>query len=196
MLLFVMSAVTHPEHRAFSLIEVAIVLAIVGLVIGGIWVAATRVRQASTVVDAATIVTHLVTGAQRLFTPDTYPTSYGAETSITSTSFNAGLAPGATLSSDNTTILAPSNLKLRIVQACWDTSSPSQNCPQLGIKVMPGLSAQACNELLRKVASNKSLLYAQVQTASNTAYQLFYNGMTPNCPADYSTLIMWFKAYP
>lgn len=35
----------QPTHEAFSLVETAIVLAIVGVVIGGIWVAASAVRQ-------------------------------------------------------------------------------------------------------------------------------------------------------
>lgn len=59
---------TKKSQRGFSLIEAAIVLAIVGLVIGGIWVAAAAVMDKLKLNDAIKGINFTVSKTQNLFT--------------------------------------------------------------------------------------------------------------------------------
>jgi len=78
------------RKRAFSLIEAAIVLGIVGLVIGGIWVAAARVNKSLKFSRTQQDILQIVEGVRGLYRHTPLPTSW---TDITSVVINAGLAP-------------------------------------------------------------------------------------------------------
>ena len=74
-----MEAVTHKTRRGFSLIEAAIVLAVVGAVIGGIWSAASAVREnqkQSATEEMIILAVNKMRNILKNVHDDTYPDSY------------------------------------------------------------------------------------------------------------------------
>lgn len=55
------------EEEGFNLVEAAIVLGVVGLVIGGIWVAASAVTEAQRLSNAITQISQIVSNTKNLF---------------------------------------------------------------------------------------------------------------------------------
>lgn len=77
----------HPRtRRGFNLVEAAIVLGVVGLVIGGIWVAAASVTRNMRIKETLEIVLTSETATSRIFKGLPFPTS---ETEITQTLISA-----------------------------------------------------------------------------------------------------------
>lgn len=85
--------------RAFSLIEAAIVLAVVGLVIGGIWVAASAVSFSRNVTaltsDIATIAQNIRSKGNGTFWVGPMVSSGSTTTYLQNTIFSMKLAPGS-----------------------------------------------------------------------------------------------------
>jgi hypothetical protein len=76
--------------KAFSLIEAAIVLGIVGLVIGGIWIAAETVSTNNKVNISSTYSHKIVHDLLRLYKGQEFPTSF---TDLTPTLISANIIP-------------------------------------------------------------------------------------------------------
>ncbi len=68
-----MSSSRLQATRGFNLVEAAIVLGVVGLVIGGIWVAAVSVQQNMKLNQAVTGTLTVVQNARRIFPPELAP---------------------------------------------------------------------------------------------------------------------------
>lgn len=85
-------------HRGFSLIEAAIVLGVVGLIIGGIWVAASTVQENLRVKRTVEGVLHIASRGQ-----ESIPISIGvtAWTDITSSALNMGMIPNDWINGNN-----------------------------------------------------------------------------------------------
>lgn len=81
---------TKKSQRGFNLIEAAIVLGIVGLVIGGIWVAASAVQENMRKSDASKGMIQIVQNVRNLYYGQT-PTATG---DITADLVNANAIPG------------------------------------------------------------------------------------------------------
>lgn len=83
--------------RAFSLIEATIVLGVVALVMGALWVAASKTQERLSINRTATAITQLAAGAQRLFKLSDYPTAAYTGSSgylvMSPTAVAAGLVP-------------------------------------------------------------------------------------------------------
>ena len=77
--------------RAFSLIEAAIVLGVVGLVIGGIWVGAAAISERHQITRQSTAILQIVAGARQLFPAENYPSVDHTFTWTTPAMVSAGL---------------------------------------------------------------------------------------------------------
>lgn len=77
----------------FSLIESAIVLAIIGLVIGGIWVAASSVHHNQRTARISAAVVSMVQAIRTNVPLANYPVGSNQETNITAYAINSGIAP-------------------------------------------------------------------------------------------------------
>lgn len=96
------------SRKGFSLIETAIVLGIVGLIIGGIWIAASAVNQNLQKSEVTKTTLAMVKGVQNLFDGQTV----SANASITTSMINAGVVPASWVktAADNTqTAVSPWN---------------------------------------------------------------------------------------
>ena len=70
----------HQNRRGFSLIESAIVLAVVGLVIGGIWVAANSINRKLRINEASNGILSVIEKARSLY--KNMPQEYSAESAL------------------------------------------------------------------------------------------------------------------
>lgn len=97
------------KAEAFTLIEAAIVLGVVGLIIGGIWVAANAVQQRMHVNVAANAITTMITGIHQKVPLATYATvAYNGTvgyTTLDRTVIALGLVPP-------NLVISPSNFQL------------------------------------------------------------------------------------
>lgn len=85
------SLIANKGRRGFNLIEAAIVLGVVGLVVGGIWVAAAAVTTSRNVTETAQGLLRVCTKSTQLFDSRSAPS--GPDTVITSSALAAGVFP-------------------------------------------------------------------------------------------------------
>ena len=83
-------AVTAHKKKGLNLIESAIVLGVVGLIIGGIWVAANAVSESQKNNILATGIVKIIDGTTALFEKQ----DFSVNTSVTSTLISANVIPG------------------------------------------------------------------------------------------------------
>lgn len=70
------------KQRGFSLVEAAIVLAVVGLVLGGIWVAASAINDKLKVNRLTEIILNIDSETRKLFPPQLWPSESSGYTNI------------------------------------------------------------------------------------------------------------------
>lgn len=187
--------------RGFNLVEAAIVLGIVGLVIGGIWIAAAHMHSNMRINDTAQGVFQTINNARALLPYSTYPTVVNDIVYIGPT-LNAAKAYPAGYRADANMAISPYGVRIEAHQACFSY------CPILGVTVRgvgdtaykSTLTASDCIQLARRIAGlardKADLVYIQVGTESNPTYQMLGAPIDPNavdCPANFATLVFWFR---
>jgi type II secretory pathway pseudopilin PulG len=187
----------------FNLIESAIVLGIIGLVIGGIWYAAAAVIQNQRVNDTATSILQIANNARRLFPISSYPTVSGTDIAVTSTAFAAGAIPGDFKYVSGAYATSPMGAQIGVYTSCWS------RCPMLGL-IMRGpyspaipstMTTSDCVQIIRRFAGlekdNKSnLFYVQVAVQGNAGFLFLFPPFDPalvNCPANTTDIAFWFN---
>lgn len=197
-----------PARSGFSLVEMGIVLGVVGLVIGGIWLAGSAYLSAHKVNETASGITDMLSNVYGFFPPEIYPKVQTASIDVTSTSHKAGLVPPS-FSYDGGVLRSPLGNSIRVFLACWKGGG----CPKSGDAMIaiqwagpastwkPGtLSSKDCNNLIAKLAGmlnkDEDFIYFQIMTASNSGYQFLYrpvNINTIDCPSNYSGVTLWYR---
>jgi hypothetical protein len=81
----------HNHKRGFNLIEAAIILGVVGLVIGGIWVGAAKVKESLAINEMAGAFPLICSNAASLF--PLYGVTIDSTEDITNTAISAGVFP-------------------------------------------------------------------------------------------------------
>lgn len=120
-------------RKGFSLIEAAIVLGIVGLVIGGIWVAASAVQTNLRESTASQGVLQIVNNVRNLY----YGQSLTATATITSDLVSAGAIPGDLLQGTNARNPWNGSITVAIAGASFDQFTvafpavPRDSCVEL-----------------------------------------------------------------
>lgn len=94
---------TRPEEGGFNLIESAVILAVIGLVVGGIWVAASALSQSRKKAELQSAIPLMVDGTRALFTNQMWPTNPAGQTDITATLIASGKIPGSLLKNGSLT---------------------------------------------------------------------------------------------
>ena len=186
------------KRRGFSLIEAAIVLGVVGLVIGGIWYAATSVLQNQRINNTADGILQIASGARRLFSYSDYPTVSGTSVFATQTAAAAGIFPGDFRYLPSGYAATPMGASFYVDLGC------SSVCPMLkiGIRVQNSssiITPSDCIQLIRRFAGlakdNSDFLYIQRGTTSGPI-MYFYPPIDPalvTCPTDTTYIQFWFK---
>lgn len=208
----------HRSSHAFSLIEAAIVLAIVGLVIGGIWVAASAVsftRNISSVSsDLATIAQNIRSKGNSTFWVGPVVSSGSTTTYFQTTLYNMKLAPSSwVLDSTQTYIVDPylggfldiqtgngTNDSVRfILEYMSDTSGsvafPRSTC----IALVTSLMQKFRSNLPKRTTSpysNVMIVYGLSGSTTQRSFDTSYDFATlsATCPAD-PFMISLFVSY-
>lgn len=192
-----------PSKRCgFSLIESAIVLAVVAAVIGGIWVAAAQVAQYHRINEAASAIIRIVAAARALYPPANYP-NMSTTTYVTASAYNAGIFPkNFTYNASPMNVLTSAGFPMNLGLGCWSI------CPMIQVVFYGAgsatysspLTTSDCILLIRRFATlarnTSEFLYIQESTPTNSAYQFYtapINGGSVSCPDDLNTLSFWFR---
>ncbi len=185
---------TRKNHkRGFNLIEAAIVLGVVGLVIGGIWVAAASVNRRFKISRLSSDMFAIVQATHRLVPYANYPTSWGND-NITSFARNAGIiSPDYSITGQySPEAHAPSGVTITLELECNST------CPSLQLTVYAGnnFDRSDCINLLQSVVrpENKKLIVAAVETGYN--YNYYSPGDDPagmDCPSNFNQIYFRYE---
>ncbi len=190
------------SRSAFSLIESAIILGILGLVIGGIWLAAAQVREQNRVTTVANAIL-FAAQSRGLYPRESYPTTPSTGVNVTQTSVRAGLLPGAQLIASNQEALLPVGVSLRTALSCYS------NCPVFNVTMngpsIPSkqsrVSGAECKQIIRRFAglakNGTDMIYVQISVDGNSNHQFLYppiNGATVDCPDNFDYVVFWFRA--
>lgn len=188
-------------HQGFNLIEAAVVLSVVGLVIGSIWVAAATVTREQRITETALGIIYTVEQSKRLLPIYSYPTVNGQNTYIGNTIHAAGTYPSGWQRNGGQSV-SPLGVNIEVLQGCW-----VPECPTLGVIVRgPGdslykstLTAIECTKLIRQtlnyIQKRQDFRYFQIQQPSAPTNQAFYPPISPDtisCPDNFSRVIFWF----
>lgn len=94
------------QNKGFTLTEIAIVLGIIGLILGAIWTAAAGVYSSQRVNHATSATLQIVQGVRTLFASSS-TTGYTTAGDMTTTLISAGAVPGDLVNSANNTLTGP-----------------------------------------------------------------------------------------
>lgn len=175
--------------HGFSLIEAAIVLGVIGLVIGGIWIAAADLTAKQRLNEAAAGTLTTIENARRLFPAYSYPTTTGTTIFIGETMHAAGAYPPGWVASLHQAI-SPEGVRVEITQSCAST------CPALSFKFWgPGqttyptsLSVAECTYLMKRlinlVNSRNDFLHILINNAAPVIYYKPVDPAAVQCGTD------------
>jgi len=179
---------------AFSLIEAAIVLGIIGLVLGAIWVASAQIRREQLNNTLTTAVLQIVQKIRTNYNIDQYPTSCCGSNNVTNFLYNTNAAPGFGLRSS--LLLSPDGTTISVLLQY--TTTPRIN---MIIYRTGGFTPQACTNFVGKLGrlAKDRLNISYVQINSSGPAQILwppYNATslaTIKCGDDLTYLQLWFE---
>ena len=189
------------RRRAFSLVEAAVVLGVVGLVIGGLWAAASDVRQRLHLQHTAGSAISIVFAARALLPFQTYPTTDNTWSSITAMLNAAGVLPRGYRCCNGVYAAAPSGLYLNISQICYSAFG----CPTLGVSLgysygsdEPTLSRAECEILLKSFAATAKdqitgIQFVNFSAGINVWLPTASLNSGSSCPANVNLMYLYFR---
>ncbi|HRJ12442.1 MAG TPA: type II secretion system protein [Alphaproteobacteria bacterium] len=139
------------NQKGFTLIEIAIVLTIVGLVIGGIWLAASTVLNNNKKSELSRQVVQIVQNTKNLFANQTGAspaTGFTTDTARNAGVFPAGMVVGNFVRHPFATVLTANSVTL-------NANAGNQLTLLLGTAANP-LPRDACIELVTRVATQEN----------------------------------------
>jgi len=170
-------------NRGFSLIEAAIVLGIISLVIGGIWTAASSVRQAQRVNEITVGIMQIATTAHKIFRYSDYPQSQTTITNVTDIAFASGIIPAnfhaAPITYMSPLAVSPSGIILGVYLACDYHACPALLIRTYGLygayEADVALTPSDCTQMLPRVVSGAQhygLKVVQIGQLGNTDHEV------------------------
>lgn len=194
---------TDKKRRGFNLIEAAVVLVVVGLVIGGIWYAAASVQQSQRINNTAAGILQIAGGARRLFPYSDYPTVIGTETGITSAVAAAGILPSDFKYTVGVVGISPigAHFYIALSYIIHPCTLGGTVCPQLQVAISgPGLDATItssdCIQIIRRfggLAKDTTDLYSIRLSPSGLAFYPPINSALVTCPENTSWVKFYFR---
>ncbi len=123
----------RPRHtrtiRGFNLVEAAIVLGVIGLVIGGIWTAAASVQANMRINKVASDVTVIINNARKIFPLGNFPAS--GFTNVNTAAFHAGVFPQDFAMQSATSAVSPEGVIYVLQTSC----NASNLCPAFALQI-------------------------------------------------------------
>lgn len=165
----------HTSRRGFNLVEAAIVLGVVGLVIGGIWVAAAEIKARKNISDTMAAVLQTVQTVRKLYSglPIT-------SANITTSMITAGAIP-ADFVKTSTTTQNPWNGGLYV-----GLSTSGNGIISI---TLDGLPRAPCLELLSRFSTMEHTLVAQGTFQVQEGNSVTIANVTSACPSSTSNVL-------
>lgn len=156
----------HQRFRGFSLIEAAIILGVIGVVIGGIWAGANAITISNQKSDVLKTTLSIVQGVRNLYVGQTV----ASNTNITSNMVQAGIVPAGWVNGSGT-ISSPWNQGVTIYATSngvhiYFTSVPKSLCADLVFR-MPALVTRP-EELTTDVGCSEGIASPISRSAATT----------------------------
>ena len=191
-----LSAITTHKKKGFSLIEAAIVLGVVGLVIGGIWVAANAVSESQKNNILATGIVKIIDGTTALFEKQ----DFSVNTSVTSTVIAANVIPGDLVANGAATTPWGSPF---VVQMMGGNTLIEIYLYGKGLRPLDGLNTAQCNELLAnlaklsfyRAASRYNSTFVDGAGVPDLSLAAPYKPSSVNCPSLFNNIQIYFNRY-
>ncbi len=166
----------HPSTAAFSLVEAALVLGVIGLVIGGIWVAAAQANNNSKINEVVQGVLQIVEGVRAAHAGLPWPDQVidSSSVNITTWAIYAKVVPADWV---KTNIIVtpfgynPSATTANAVKATVSASGEFILIDMAGTESgTQGIDVQSCNAIVRKINASaiQSRLFAVTITTLST----------------------------
>jgi prepilin-type N-terminal cleavage/methylation domain-containing protein len=161
---------SRTKKRGFTLTEIAIVLGIVGLILGAIWVAAAAVYNNLRTGHANTEILQVAQGVRTLMTT---AQTVGAAGDITTSMISAGVIPADAISSPTTAIgpWAGSTLKILSVAAADNAFTIELNAIPQGacISLLTTVGGASRDPNLTKIGGTSASAPSVIAAAAGTA---------------------------
>lgn len=176
-------------------------LGIIGLVIGGIWIAASQIAFHSRMNNISQGILQLAQATTRLLQDGNYPQwNTGSIGGIVELANRAGAAPGS-WRVESQSFITPDGVVVGMLTQCWG-SYPSALCPVLNILVTvdaKAFDAAACTWLLRRFLgmARDNTLIRRIQLGNPTVfYDPPVDATTASCAATTNVLQFMFNPRP
>lgn len=156
-------------QRAFSLIEAAIVLAVIGLVIAGIWITSVTVVENRKISNTISDIMVIIAGARSLYDIYGFPTSGSLDRS--SVLIQAGVVPQDLVSGSS--IVSRWGTSTVVSQSYRAAQSGTAATPDVWTYFINDLPPASCRKLVIQLSSSfrstNNLVHIQITDVSNTS---------------------------
>ena len=169
-----LTTIKNRRRKGFNLVEAAIVLGVIGLVIGGIWVAAAAVQSNLRKSDASKGLIQIVQNVRNLY----YGQSPSATADITTQLINANAIPGNFIS--GTSALNPWNGDITVSIATGASTADSIDV------AFEGMPRDACIELTSRntnISTGVGLSRLSIGSTNVTAFPYLPTQAASDCAA-------------
>ena len=194
-----MEAVAHKTRkRGFSLIEAAIVLAVVGGVIGGIWYSAAAVIDKWKAERLATAILSIVEGTRKLFPMQFWPAYEGSQISVSldNTLIAAGIVPADMVCQNNTKIC--DTITGKVIGTRLLVNSATGRAIYIGVNLNTKSQANAVMTAVltsQKGTENMASAYCADQPEAHW-WGWPSQGWPPDCPSSAAGYVVFFYFKP
>lgn len=192
----------HNRPNAFSLIEAAIVLAVIGLVIGGIWTATDTVRLRNKTARTVENILTIVSKTRSLFPLTEYPSTDASANGITNAGIAAGVIPKDWVAGNN--FVTSYGVGTGATGLSLSYYLPYQEMIALRLAgreggYSSGMNQRECQAFLTafmpRFKDQQNLIYAQIQQADAANIYIYPPATISSisCPADFLYIVLWFR---
>jgi len=185
-------------RKGFNLVEAAIVLGVIGLVIGGIWIAASDVSAAQRLNKVVSDTAFIINNARNVFPLQNYPAS--GFTNVNTAAFHAGVFPRDFVLSG--VLTSPEGVVYTLQTSC----NSGGLCPALMLQIFTrnqtgaafrnSLTTRECITVAQRLSVDKDVLrfyVTRVGGMSSVTYNVPVDPVTINCTVNDGYLDFRFR---
>ena len=191
----------NSKNKGFNLIEAAIVLGVVGLVIGGIWAVASTVHENLKISETSSALIQMVQNARRIYGYNNFPVANGTSTDVTSSAIFSNVIPSTFISSGSAQSYWGA---IKLLQSRWSGVVCCGKDSAVFEIYLYNLPRSVCLRLIPMITSNfknrEDLTWISISPASESIVYLSTFPVAPNqtgyCGTSASTADVRFFFFP
>lgn len=176
---------THTQRSAFSLIEAAIVLGVIGLVLGGIWIATSSMSDSRKITNTARAILQVASAAKANIPASMWSNSSSQD--ITTTAISMGLIPKDFIQNGSFYNPWGGTMSLKLPNGAAGVCASGSNNERLEV-VVRNIPEHVCRRLITNITANfrdtTDLCDVHINvTASGPSYDYSSFPMSSSTPA-------------